>query len=59
MNHLELQEAIEKTLEGIQALKQQIEKASDPREEKRLKRKLKELQYLQLWHIEQYEQSSN
>lgn len=34
-------------------IKQQIPAVADNRERGRLKRKLKELQYLQLWHIEQ------
>ncbi|TEB13336.1 hypothetical protein [Pelotomaculum propionicicum] len=49
----ELQEAITRTLEEIVKLKQQIAQAADPKEKRRLKRKKKELQYLQLWHIDQ------
>jgi len=46
-------EAIEKTKTQIYALKQKIEQTPDPQERRRLKRQLKELQYLQLWHLDQ------
>lgn len=55
MNHAELQQAITNTAEEIWELQQQIEHASDWREQKKLMRKLKELQYLQLWHLDQLE----
>lgn len=55
MTNAELQQAITNTAEEIWELQQQIEHASDPREQKKLMRKLKELQYLQLWHLDQLE----
>ncbi len=50
MTHDELLEAIERTMHEIGRIKQQIEEAANPREERRLARKKRELQYLQLWH---------
>ena len=55
MTRDELQEAIAATLDKIMKLKEQISQATDPREKKQLKRQLRELQYLQLWHIGQLE----
>jgi len=55
MNRAELQQAITETLEEIQGIKEQINQAPDPRGETMLRRRLKELQYLQLWHLEQLE----
>lgn len=53
LNKGELQKAIENTLEEILQVKEQILSTADVREKGTLKRKLKELQYLQLWNIEQ------
>ena len=55
MNREEIQRAIAATSEEIMKLKEQIALATDRREKKRLQIMLKELQYLQLWHIEQME----
>ena len=49
----DLHKSIEKTKSQIYAIKQQIEQAPDLQEKRRLKRRLKELQYLQLWHLDQ------
>ncbi len=49
----QLQDAIESTLQEIVAIKQQIKQTPDPRESRKLTRKLRELQYLQLWHVDQ------
>jgi len=53
MTSSELQEAIDQTKVQIYALKQQIEQTPDPQEKRQLKRRLKEMQYLQLWHLDQ------
>lgn len=52
MDEKELQVAIDQTKAQIYQLKQKIEEAPDPQEKSRLKRRLKELQYLQLWHLD-------
>jgi len=52
MNREELQLAIQETLHKIHQIKKQIDEATDPQDEKMLKRKLKELQYLQFWHLD-------
>jgi len=49
----ELKVAIERTKVKIYELKRQIEVTEDPKEKRRLKRLLKETQYLQLWHLDQ------
>jgi uncharacterized protein YpiB (UPF0302 family) len=49
----ELQSAIVLTKQQIDELKQQIEEAVDFKAKRRLSRQLKELQYLQLWHLDQ------
>jgi len=49
----DLRDAIEKTKTQIYQLKEQIEETPDPQEKRQLKRRLKELQYLQLWHLDQ------
>jgi len=48
----ELQSAIILTKQNIEVLKQQIEEIKAKRS---LSRQLKELQYLQLWHLDQLE----
>lgn len=53
MDRTELQEAIDLTKEQIYKLKQLIEETSDLRERRRLQCQLKELQILQLWHLDQ------
>jgi len=50
MTRDDLQEAMLRTMKEIETVKEQIKAATDPREERRLTRKKKELQYLQLWH---------
>lgn len=51
-----IQNAIIRTRRQIVQIKKQIEKTSDPREIRRLIRRKRELQYLQLWHMDQLEQ---
>ncbi|MCF8012134.1 MAG: hypothetical protein K9L17_12965 [Clostridiales bacterium] len=53
MNEQELQEAIEQTKKDIYQTKSQIEFTDDPQEMHRLRRKLKELQHKQIWHLNQ------
>jgi len=53
MNREELQDAIENTKVQIYEIKQQIAQTADPREKRRLTRRKRELQYLQLWHLDQ------
>jgi len=48
----ELKVAIEQTKDKIWELRSWLETASSPEEKRRLKRQLKELQYLQLWHLD-------
>jgi hypothetical protein len=55
MNLEELKQAIAATLAAIEQVKEDIEKTTDPTEKRKLIRHKKELQYLQLWHIEQLE----
>ena len=54
MKRSELEQAILNTLEAIAKLKKEIEQA-DPQEARRLWRRLKELQYLQIWQMETLE----
>lgn len=49
----ELRQAIDQTKAKIYALKKQIQEDPDPRGKRILQRQLKELQYLQLWHLDQ------
>jgi hypothetical protein len=51
----ELQASINTTKQQIEQLKLQIEESADSKERHRLILKLKELQILQLWHIDQLE----
>jgi hypothetical protein len=51
----ELQSAIILTKQNIEVLKQQIEETVDFKAKRSLSRQLKELQYLQLWHLDQLE----
>ncbi len=53
MTRDELQAAIDRTKAQIYQVKQLIEETTDFQEKCRLKRRLKELQYLQLWHLDQ------
>lgn len=53
MDYSKSQEAIEQTRNQIYKLKQQIEETIALREKHWLKRQLKELQYLQLWQLDQ------
>ncbi|MCL5125199.1 MAG: hypothetical protein M1511_12000 [Deltaproteobacteria bacterium] len=53
MTRNELQEAFTRTLKEIKLIKRQIKDATDPREKRNLIRRKRELQYLQLWHINQ------
>lgn len=50
VTHDELLEDIERTMHEISKIKRQIEETTGPREKRRLIRRKKELQYLQLWH---------
>lgn len=51
----QLEQAILQTMADIEKVKQQIAKAVEPKEKQRLLREKKELQYLQLWHLSQFE----
>lgn len=53
MTHEELMEAIDHTKDQIYQVKQEIEESTAPQEKHQLKRRLKELQYLQLRHLAQ------
>ena len=55
MNRAELERAMADTLAKIEELQKEINAVTDPREKRRLVRKKKELRYLQLWHMELYE----
>lgn len=55
MKKKELIQSIDKTLEEIFILKQQIRECSDPNKQKQLKLSLKELRYKQLWQIDLFE----
>lgn len=51
MTRSELEQKILLTLENILRVKEDIDQACDPKEVLRLRRKLKELQYLQMGRI--------
>jgi len=51
-------EDIAATAEEIGRLKQRIQNAADAKERRRLTRKKRELQYLQLWRIDLLERSA-
>lgn len=53
MDEKELKAAIDQTKTLIYQLKQQIEETRDQQEKSQLQRRLKELQYLQLWQLAQ------
>ena len=53
MTREELEKAIEETKHEIYQAKEQLDQVTDPRDEKKLVARLKELQYLQLWHVDQ------
>ena len=59
MNLEELQAAITATLAEIEQVKDRLEKTADVTEVRQLLRRKKELQYLQLWHLEQLEFYNN
>lgn len=49
----EIRKAIEVTKAEIYRLKSQLEEITDPKEEKRILAKLKELRIRQLWYLDQ------
>lgn len=51
----DLPTAILRTKEEIEQLKLQLKQVTDPQEQRRLKRRIKELQYLQLWQLDKWE----
>ena len=53
MTNEELKAAIEQTKEKIWDLRRRVDSAGNPAEKHALKRQLKELQILQLWHLDQ------
>lgn len=55
----ELDKAIHETKQEIYEVREQLEQTTNPREERMLIARLKELQYLQLWHIDQLQISIN
>ena len=52
MNRAEILESIECIKQEIYRVKEQMEQVTDLRDERLLAKKLKELQYQQLWHLE-------
>ncbi|MEW6064599.1 hypothetical protein SAMN02745133_02790 [Desulforamulus putei DSM 12395] len=52
LTYKQLQAALENTKIEIDVLKKRIKETDDPRESCNLTRKLRELQYKQLWHLE-------
>lgn len=56
MNTHALPAAILRTKEEISQVKRELERVTDHKERRRLSRRLKELQYLQLWQLEKWEQ---
>lgn len=57
MDKQELRQAIITTLREIHKIEEQLAQATDPQEKRRLRKRLKELRYLQLWNLEKYERS--
>jgi len=53
-----LEQSILQTLENILRVKEEMDRASDQAEIRRLKLRLKELQYLQIWQMEKLERMS-
>lgn len=51
VNRIELREAIKDTKQEIEAVKFQLEQSQDNKEIRKLEKRLKELQVLQLWHL--------
>ena len=51
----EIQESIIKTKSEIDQVKQELAMTTDPKEKRKLSVRLKELQFLQLWHLDQRE----
>jgi hypothetical protein len=49
----DIQEAINKTMQEIDQVKQELARTTDPNERQKLSRKLKDLQFLQLWNLDQ------
>ncbi len=58
MNKKELEIAIQVTKQNIEEVKLQLEQAQNAKEIRKLGKRLKELQILQLWHLGQLENSS-
>jgi hypothetical protein len=52
MTPFNIPDVILRTAEQINALKQQIEETTDPKERRRLRLRLKEIQILQQWQME-------
>jgi len=52
MTRLELEQAMLNTLKSMLRIKEEMARACDSKEVYRLRRKLKELQYLQRWQLE-------
>jgi hypothetical protein len=56
LNYIDLRTAILRTKEEIEQhnpIKLQLKEVTDSQEQRRLKRRIKELQYLQLWQLDQ------
>ena len=53
MTRSELEQSLLKTMENMLRVKKEMDQACDPKEVNRLRRKLKELQYLQRWQMEE------
>lgn len=59
MASIDMQKAIEKTSIEIYRIKELIELTEDQKEKRRLKHRLKELRYLQLWRLGQLERTDD
>mgnify|MGYP001414811681 CR=1 FL=1 len=51
MNRMELERAIKDTKQKIEAVIIRLEQSQDTKEIRKLEKRLKELQVLQLWHL--------
>ena len=59
MNREELQEAIFQTMKDITQIKRKLDGAAGVKERRRLRIRKKELQYLQIWCLNQLDQLEN
>jgi CBS-domain-containing membrane protein len=59
MTRSDLEQAILQTLENISRVQEEINRACEQMDTRRLRRKLKELQFLQIWQMEKLERMSD